>query len=321
MATVVGVRFRNMGKLYYFDPGQIEVNAGDGVIVETARGMEYGEVVTGRAQISDESLAAPLKNVIRVTTDEDLKHLKDNREKEKKALKICAEKVAIHKLDMKLVDCEYTFDGSKILFYFTADKRVDFRALVKDLASVFHTRIELRQIGVRDEAQMLGGLGACGRPLCCSTFLGDFQPVSIKMAKEQGLSLNPTKISGVCGRLMCCLKYEEDQYESVHKKMPKIGRDVMTPDGPGTVTAQSVLKETVTVRIPKGDETELKTYPMSDVQSVHPRVQGKKKDEREKTAEQPEASDDVQLMVKELEQEDGLDPETAKEEIDELMGK
>ncbi len=317
MAVVVGVRFRNMGKLYYFSPGDLEVGAGEGVIVETARGLEYGEVVTGMTEVADDKIPAPLKSVIRVATEADMKRLQENRVKEKSALKICAEKVAFHRLEMKLVDCEYTFDGNKILFYFTADKRVDFRALVKDLASVFHTRIELRQIGVRDEAQMLGGLGACGRPLCCATFLGGFQPVSIKMAKEQGLSLNPTKISGVCGRLMCCLKYEEEHYEATHKKMPKIGREVMTPDGPGTVTDQNVLRETVTVRLPKGDETELKVYPMADVRPIHPAV---RPHTRKKDGDQPaDSSEDLEAMVKELEQEDGLDERSAQEEISDLM--
>ena len=266
MATVIGVRFRNAGKLYYFNPGAFWPTAGDAVIVETARGLEYGEVVTGVQEVADESITPPLRNVARLATPEDVQHQRDNEQHEKEALKICAQKIENHQLQMKLVGCEYTFDNSKILFYFTSDKRVDFRALVKDLASVFKTRIELRQIGVRDEAKMMGGLGLCGRPVCCAQFLGDFQPVSIKMAKEQSLSLNPTKISGVCGRLMCCLKYEEDYYEKTRKQMPRVGREVITPDGRGTVTELNILKETVRVRLPKGDSTEIKDYPMADVQ-------------------------------------------------------
>ena len=258
MASVIGVRFRNAGKLYYFDPGELWPTAGDAVIVETARGLEYGEVVTGVKEVNDEQITPPLKKVIRVATAEDAQHQKENESKEKDALAICQKKISEHKLQMKLVGCEYTFDNSKILFYFTSDKRVDFRVLVKDLASVFRTRIELRQIGVRDEAKMIGGLGLCGRPVCCAAFLGDFQPVSIKMAKEQSLSLNPTKISGVCGRLMCCLKYEEDNYEATRKRMPKVGKEVITPDGNGIVVDLNILKETVRVRIPKGDGTEQK---------------------------------------------------------------
>lgn len=268
MATVIGVRFRNAGKLYYFDPGQWWPTAGDAVIVETVRGTEYGEVVTGVKEVSDDAITPPLKKVIRIATAEDAQHQADNRAREKDAMAQCQKKISEHKLQMKLVGCEYTFDNSKILFYFTSDKRVDFRSLVKDLASLFHTRIELRQIGVRDEAKMMGGLGLCGRPVCCGAFLGDFQPVSIKMAKEQNLSLNPTKISGVCGRLMCCLKYEEDHYEATRKRMPRVGKEVITPDGNGTVVDLNILKETVRVRIPKGDSWEQKDYPMADVQRV-----------------------------------------------------
>lgn len=270
MATVIGVRFRNAGKLYYFNPGTLWPTAGDAVIVETTRGLEYGEVVTGVQEVSDESVTPPLRNVARIATPEDTAHQKDNERREQEAISVCQQKIDDHQLQMKLVGCEYTFDNSKILFYFTSDKRVDFRALVKDLASVFRTRIELRQIGVRDEAKMMGGLGLCGRPVCCAQFLGDFQPVSIKMAKEQSLSLNPTKISGVCGRLMCCLKYEEDYYEKTRKQMPRIGREVVTPDGTGMVVDLNILKETVRVRIPKGDGTEQKDYPMTDIQRVAP---------------------------------------------------
>ncbi|MBR6667887.1 MAG: stage 0 sporulation family protein, partial [Clostridia bacterium] len=233
MVNVIGVRFENAGKLYFFDPGELWPTPGDYVLVETSRGVEFGEVVTGIKEIDDSTLQSPLKPVVRIASAEDIQHNKDNKVAQREAYEVCQKKIAEHKLDMKLVSVEYTFDNSKILFYFTANGRVDFRSLVKDLASVFKTRIELRQIGVRDEAKMLGGLGICGRPICCGAFLGDFQPVSIKMAKEQNLSLNPTKISGVCGRLMCCLKYEQDQYEATRKKMPKVGKEVITPDGPG----------------------------------------------------------------------------------------
>lgn len=268
MATVIGVRFKNAGKLYFFHPGALWPSAGDYVIVETARGVEFGEVVTGVREIDDDQIIAPLKQVIRIASADDIQHAQENEKNEREAYAVCQRKIAEHKLDMKLVSVEYTFDNSKILFYFTANGRVDFRSLVKDLASVFKTRIELRQIGVRDEAKMLGGLGPCGRPICCGSFLGDFQPVSIKMAKEQNLSLNPTKISGVCGRLMCCLKYEQDNYELTRKRMPKVGKEVIVPDGRGVVWDVNVIKETVRVRIQKGDSSELKDYPMESVQRV-----------------------------------------------------
>ena len=266
MVNVIGVRFENAGKLYYFDPGALWPTPGDFVLVETSRGIEFGEVVTGVREIDDSALNSPLKPVVRIASAEDIQHAKDNKAAEKEAYHICQKKISEHKLDMKLVSVEFTFDNSKILFNFTANGRVDFRSLVKDLAGVFKTRIELRQIGVRDEARMLGGLGICGRPICCGTFLGDFQPVSIKMAKEQNLSLNPTKISGVCGRLMCCLKYEQDQYEATRKKMPKVGKEVITPEGPGVVWDLNVIKETVRVRIQKGDSSEMRDYPLEDVQ-------------------------------------------------------
>lgn len=268
MATVIGVRFHNAGKLYYFDPGRLWPSAGDAVIVETARGLEYGEVVTGVTEVADEQIVPPLRPVVRIATVEDARQRAENHVKEKEAYAVCQAKIQEHKLEMKLVSVEYTIDGSKILFYFTANGRVDFRALVKDLAAVFKTRIELKQIGVRDEAKMMGGLGLCGRPVCCSQFLGDFQPVSIKMAKEQNLSLNPTKISGVCGRLMCCLKYEQDHYEATRKRMPRVGRDVITPDGIGTVQEINVLKETVRVRITKGDSNEVNDYALADIQRI-----------------------------------------------------
>lgn len=272
MATIIGVRFKNAGKLYYFDPGDLWPTPGDFVIVETARGMEYGQVITGIREVSDDMVTPPLKTILRIATERDARHAEENARFEREAYQVCQHKIEEHKLDMKLVGVEQTFDNAKLLFYFTANGRVDFRSLVKDLASVFRTRIELRQIGVRDEAKMLGGLGPCGRPICCGSFLGDFQPVSIKMAKEQSLSLNPTKISGVCGRLMCCLKFEEDHYEQTRKNMPKLGKDVETPDGFGTVIDLNVLKETVTVRIRKGDSSELKTYPTSDLRWFRPPV-------------------------------------------------
>ena len=291
MVNVIGVRFENAGKLYFFDPGELWPTPGDYVLVETSRGIEFGEVVTGIKEIDDATLQSPLKPVIRIASAEDLQHSKDNKAAEKEAYHICQKKISEHKLDMKLVSVEYTFDNSKILFYFTANGRVDFRSLVKDLAGVFKTRIELRQIGVRDEAKMLGGLGVCGRPICCGTFLGDFQPVSIKMAKEQNLSLNPTKISGVCGRLMCCLKYEQDQYEQTRKKMPKVGKEVITPDGPGVVWDLNIIKETVRVRIQKGDSSELKDFPMDDVQ--RPGAANIRKEEPAEILEVEEAAEEA----------------------------
>lgn len=249
MAEVIGVRFKNVGKIYYFDPIGLTFESGQKVIVETARGVECGQVVLANREVSDETVVSPLKPVMRLATERDLAVIEENRQKEKEAFTICQEKIAKHKLVMKLVDVEYTFDNNKILFYFTADGRVDFRELVKDLASIFRTRIELRQIGVRDESKMLGGLGICGRPFCCSSYLGEFQPVSIRMAKEQGLSLNPTKISGTCGRLMCCLKYEQENYEELLKITPKIGASVKTPDGRGTVVDANLLTGVLSVRM------------------------------------------------------------------------
>ena len=254
MTEVIGVRFKQVGKIYYFSPNGVPMDVGEKVIVETARGIECGEVAISNREIDDEGIVKPLKTVIRVADKNDLKHIEDNKVKEKKAFKICQEKIEKHKLDMKLVNVEYTFDNNKILFYFTADGRVDFRELVKDLASVYKTRIELRQIGVRDEAKMLGGLGICGRPFCCSSFLGEFQPVSIKMAKEQGLSLNPVKISGTCGRLMCCLKYEQNAYEDLIRITPKVGAYVSTSEGRGTVTEISLLTGLVKVRLDKASD-------------------------------------------------------------------
>lgn len=265
MAEVIGVRFKNVGKVYYFDPVGLSFSVGQRVIVETARGVECGQVVLKNREVDDESLVSPLKPVMRLATEEDLAVVEQNHEKEKQAFAICQEKIEKHKLVMKLVDVEYTFDNNKILFYFTADGRVDFRELVKDLASVFRTRIELRQIGVRDESKMLGGLGVCGRPFCCSSYLGEFQPVSIKMAKEQGLSLNPTKISGTCGRLMCCLKYEQEAYEDLLKITPKVGAVVKTPDGKGTVADVNLLTGMLSVRMEADPDGALHSFHRSVV--------------------------------------------------------
>ena len=263
MTTVCGVRFKDVGKVYYFDPGDLTLAAGDHAVVETSRGLEYGEVLLGNTEVEDSEIVAPLKKVVRIADAKDEKTVAENREREKSAFSICLQKIAAHKLDMKLVDVEYTFDRSKILFYFTADGRVDFRDLVKDLASVFRTRIELRQIGVRDEAKMLGGLGICGRPFCCSSYMDEFRPVSIKMAKEQGLSLNPTKISGTCGRLMCCLKYEQDAYEHLLSNTPRQGALVQTQQGRGYVTNVNLLRGILTVRLI--DEDTIADFPKDEV--------------------------------------------------------
>ncbi len=265
MACIIGVRFREAGKVYYFDPNGENVQKGQHVIVETVRGVECGNVVMSNRTIADEDLPEPLKSIIRVANDDDMKRVEENEEKEKKAFEICNQKIKQHELEMKLVNVEYTFDGNKIMFYFTADGRVDFRELVKDLAYVFRTRIELRQIGVRDEAKKTGGIGICGRPFCCNTFLGEFQPVSIKMAKEQGMILNPTKISGTCGRLMCCLKYEQDVYSDLLKTTPKIGAIVNTPDGKGNVVDVNLITGMLTVTLHKSMNAAAHTYKVSDV--------------------------------------------------------
>lgn len=253
MLKIIGVRFKSVGKIYYFDPQDAEISVGDKVIVETARGVECGEVVMTDREVDEKNFKSPIKPIIKRADERDLKIIEKNREKEREAFEICKEKIAAHKLKMDLVDVECTFNNNKMLFYFTAENRVDFRELVKDLASVFRTRIELRQIGVRDEAKMLGGLGICGQPFCCSRFLGDFQPVSIKMAKEQGLSLNPTKISGCCGRLMCCLKYEQDSYEDLLKHTPKVGAIVKTADGKGVVQEVNLLTGKLRVKLDRSD--------------------------------------------------------------------
>lgn len=270
MVNVIGVRFRKAGKIYFFDPTDLEIHQGDNVIVETARGIEYGNVVLGQKQVDDEKIIQPLKQVIRVATPEDDEIERRNKEKEKDAFKICLEKIKKHGLEMKLIHAEYTFDNNKVLFYFTADGRIDFRELVKDLAAVFKTRIELRQIGVRDETKIVGGIGICGRPLCCHTFLSEFVPVSIKMAKEQNLSLNPTKISGVCGRLMCCLKNEEEAYEELNSKLPNVGDRVTTVDRlSGEVQSVSVLKQLVKVIVKlENDEKEVREYKVDDLKST-----------------------------------------------------
>lgn len=261
MAKIVGVRFRSAGKIYYFNSGKYQITTGTHVIVETARGVEYGTVLIPPREVERDGSTQPLKSIIRVATEEDAKTVEKNREKEREAYKICQEKIAKHKLDMKLVEAEYTFDRNKLLFYFTADGRIDFRELVKDLAAIFRTRIELRQIGVRDEAKMVGGIGICGRELCCKAYLSEFAPVSIKMAKEQNLSLNPTKISGACGRLMCCLKNEEETYEYLNSRLPNVGDTVTTPDGlKGEVQNVSVLRQQVKVIVEMDDEKEIREY-------------------------------------------------------------
>lgn len=294
MIKVVGIRFRNAGKIYYFDPKDFEMEVGSHAIVETARGIEYGTVLIAPREVADDQVIQPLKPVIRVATEEDTKTVERNKEREKSAYKICQEKIAKHGLEMKLVQAEYTFDSNKLLFYFTADGRIDFRELVKDLASVFRTRIELRQIGVRDETKMLGGIGICGRELCCCSYLSDFVPVSIKMAKEQNLSLNPTKISGVCGRLMCCLKNEEETYEYLNSRLPGVGDTVTTATGEtGEVQSVNVLRQKVKVLIEVDDEKELHEYDVDELK-FRPRRKN------------------VKLSAKELEELEGL----ADEEID-----
>lgn len=268
MIKVIGVRFKKAGKIYYFGPNDLEINKGNFVVVETARGIEFGECVIGIKEIPETDIVSPLKSVIRIATEQDVEKHNSNKVKEKDALDICLKKIEEHKLNMKLIDVEYTFDNNKVIFYFTADGRVDFRELVKDLATIFKTRIELRQIGVRDEAKMLGGLGQCGRPLCCSTFLGDFASVSIKMAKEQNLSLNPTKISGICGRLMCCLNYEQSTYEDIRKRLPKVGSIVDIGETNAEVIANNTVKENVKVRYRRGDEEIIEEFKIEDIKLV-----------------------------------------------------
>ena len=281
MTKIVGIRFRNVGKIYYFDPKNYKMQVGDHVIVETARGVEFGRVVLGPKEVGEDEVVHPLKEVLRVATQADEDREQQNRLKEKDAFKICQKKIREHGLEMKLIDAEYTFDNNKVLFYFTADGRIDFRELVKDLASVFRTRIELRQIGVRDETKIRGGIGICGRPLCCHTYLSEFAPVSIKMAKEQNLSLNQTKISGVCGRLMCCLKNEQETYEELNKKLPGIGDTVTLPDGiQGTVQNVNVLRQRVKVVVEVNDEKEIQEFPVNELK-FRPRKKKVKVSEKE----------------------------------------
>jgi cell fate regulator YaaT (PSP1 superfamily) len=268
MINVVGVRFKKAGKIYYFDPDNIEIEDNSDVLVETARGIEYGNVIINNKKITEEEIVAPLKKVIRIATDEDRQKNAQNKEKEKEAFDICIKKIEKHKLEMKLIDVEYTFDNNKVLFYFTAEGRIDFRELVKDLAGVFRTRIELRQIGVRDESKLMGGMGICGRVLCCKSYLGEFQPVSIKMAKEQGLSLNPTKISGICGRLMCCLKYEQDAYEEILERAPNEGALVDTEFGRGVVIHISLIKEKAKIKMDTKTETDIRELKFSEFKVV-----------------------------------------------------
>lgn len=301
MTKVIGVRFRKAGKIYYFSPGEEDIKVGQHVIVETARGIEYGYVVLGTHEVDDKKVIQPFKPVIRMATEADEEIECRNKEKEKEAYKICLEKIKKHELDMKLIDTEYTFDNNKVLFYFTADGRIDFRDLVKDLASVFKTRIELRQIGVRDETKIVGGIGICGRPLCCASYLSEFIPVSIKMAKEQNLSLNPTKISGVCGRLMCCLKYEEETYEELNGRLPNIGDYVTTDDGlKGEVHSVSILRQLVKVIVTvNGDEKEIREYKVDQL-----RFRPKKKKER------------VNINDAELKQLEALEKKEGKSKLD-----
>ena len=294
MAMVIRVRFKRAAKLYDFDPNGLELHNGMSVVTETARGVELGECMSGVMDVPDERLVLPLKPILRIATEQDLAMQKRNEQAEKEAFDIAIDRIAEHKLEMKLVDVEYAFDRSKIIFYFTANGRVDFRMLVKSLASIFKTRIELRQIGVRDEAKMLGGIGPCGRPICCRTFLSDFTPVSIKMAKEQNLSLNPTKISGLCDRLMCCLKYEQDHYEQTRKRMPRVGREIITPDGSGVINAINVLEETVRVRIAVGDSFELREYKIDDCQRPG-------QDERKPRPEEDATEEDAQQAAENAE--------------------
>ena len=301
MTTVIGIRFKDGGKVYYFDPLDFDIKKGDHVIVETARGIEFGTVVGGIKQVADDEVIQPLKPVLRVASERDVEQEADNKRREKEAYRICLEKIREHELDMKLIDAEYTFDNNKVLFYFTAEGRIDFRELVKDLASIFKTRIELRQIGVRDETKMMGGIGMCGRPLCCHAHLSDFMPVSIKMAKEQNLSLNPTKISGVCGRLMCCLNHEEETYENLNKNLPHVGDRVICPDGvQGEVSSVNVLRQLVKVVVEKGDSKEIHEYKAGEIRFVR---RGHRQVREEVSAEELRA---LELMEKQ----DKMDSET-----------
>ena len=306
MTRVIGVRFRTAGKIYFFSPGKYLIKKGDHVIVETARGIEYGTVVSGPQEVEDDQVVKPLKTVLRTSSTKDDEQDKANREKEKEAFKICIEKIRKHNLEMKLIDAEYTFDNNKILFYFTADGRIDFRELVKDLAAVFKTRIELRQIGVRDETKIIGGYGICGRPLCCHSYLSDFVPVSIKMAKEQSLSLNPAKISGVCGRLMCCLKNEEDVYEELNRKMPGVGDFCVAKDGlSGEVSSVNILRQTVKILVEVNDEKEVHEYKLEDLESI--KKKQKKKNNKKNSQEDAD--------MKELEKLEKIEKQEGKSKL------
>ena len=305
MKNIIGVRFKKLGKIYFFDPKWLEVKKGDNVVVETSQGEEIAEVVVPNRMIEEEKVVAPLKPVIRIATAEDKKHNEENKEKEKEAFKICQEKIKKHKLDMNLLDVEYKFDNSKILFFFTADGRIDFRELVKDLAAIFKTRIELRQIGVRDEVKRIGGNGVCGRELCCCSFLGNFETVSIKMAKEQNISLNPSKISGNCGRLMCCLKYEQEVYEDKLTRIPKVGSIVRTEDGEGVVDSIETLKEIIRVRFKDGEETFYKKFNAKDVKLI-------------KSAEGEEENPEEKEHLKELQELEKLEKLDTQNEVEDI---
>ena len=308
MTRVIGVRFRTAGKIYFFSPGKYVIKKGDHVIVETARGVEYGTVVSEPQEIEDDQVVKPLKAVLRTASTKDDEQEKANREKEKEAFKVCLEKIKKHNLEMKLIDAEYTFDNNKILFYFTADGRIDFRELVKDLAAVFKTRIELRQIGVRDETKIIGGYGICGRPLCCHSYLSDFVPVSIKMAKEQSLSLNPTKISGVCGRLMCCLKNEEDVYEELNRKMPGVGDFCVAKDGlKGEVSSVNILRQTVKILVDVDDEKEVHEYKLEELESI------KKKQKKKNNNGKKNSQEDAEM--KELEKLEKIEKQEGKSKL------
>ena len=308
MTKVIGVRFRAAGKIYFFSPGKYEIKKGDHVIVETARGVEYGTVVAAPKEVDDNEVVKPLKTVLRTASTKDDEQEKANREKEREAFKICLEKIKKHNLDMKLIDAEYTFDNNKILFYFTADGRIDFRELVKDLAAIFKTRIELRQIGVRDETKIIGGYGICGRPLCCHSYLSDFVPVSIKMAKEQSLSLNPTKISGVCGRLMCCLKNEEDVYEELNRKMPGVGDFCKAKDGlEGEVSSVNILRQTVKILVDVDDEKEVHEYKLEELESI------KKKQKKKNNNGKKNSQEDAEM--KELEKLEKIEKQEGKSKL------
>ena len=313
MIKVIGVRFRTAGKIYFFDPLNFDIKRGDHVIVETARGIEFGTVMSGITEVADDKVIQPLKPVLRLANQRDVEQEASNKQKEKEAFKVCLEKIRKHGLDMKLIDAEYTFDNNKVLFYFTADGRIDFRDLVKDLAGVFKTRIELRQIGVRDETKIVGGIGICGRPLCCHSYLADFVPVSIKMAKEQNLSLNPTKISGMCGRLMCCLKNEEETYEELNKKLPGVGDYVTTADGlRGEVQSVNVLRQKVKLLVDVDDEKEIQEYDVSEL-----KFKPKRRREKGGKGEKTDRSGKDNSVDKELRELEALEKKEGKSKLDE----